>query len=118
MVELAVCLPVLITLLFATIEACRMIQLKQDLAITAYEGARIGVVPGATTGSVNQQCEMLLNDRGVMNYTVAASQDPTTLSSGDRLTVTVTADCDANSWVGAVFFQGKVITESVVVRSE
>ena len=49
--ELAVCLPLLVTLTMATVEACAMIYLKQTLKIAAFEGARIGLIP--SSGSVN-----------------------------------------------------------------
>jgi Flp pilus assembly protein TadG len=117
-VELAVCLPVLVMLLLGTLEACRMIQLKQDLSITAYEGARIGIIPGASSYAVQTQCEMLLDDRNVRSYEVAIDPDPSLLDVGDLFTVTVTADCVDNSVVGGVFFQGKTISESVVMRAE
>ena len=45
-IELAICLPILVLILVATIEACVMLQLKQNLIVTAYEGARIGILPG------------------------------------------------------------------------
>lgn len=40
-VELAVCLPVLVVLLVATIEGCVMLQLQQNLAVTAYEAREL-----------------------------------------------------------------------------
>ena len=118
MVELAVCLPILFLILFATIEACAMLQLKHNVMITAYEGARIGILPGADEALVQTQCGLLLDDRQVSNYTVAMSPNPKALNIGDYLTVTVTADCLSNSVAGAPFFEGKSITESVVIRAE
>ncbi len=117
-IELAVCLPLLVLILMGTIESCRMIQLKQNLTVTAYEGARVGTVPGSTAGSVLTQCELLLTDRGISNYQIAMSQNPTTLKPGDDFTVTVSAGCDANSLVGAVFYQGRTLSESVVLRAQ
>ncbi len=40
------------------------------------------------------------------------------MSPGDLLTVTVSADCLANSVAGGLFFEGKSISESVVMRAE
>lgn len=116
--ELAVCLPVIVTILLATIEACVMLQLKQNLAITAYEGARIGVLPGSTHALVQAQCQLLLDDRKIQKHSVSISPDPSNLSVGDLLTVSVSADCTANSVVGALFFEGRSITESVVMKAE
>ena len=117
-VELAICLPILLLILFATIEACVMLQLKQNLSVTAYEGARIGIVPGSTSALIQTQCEMLLDDRNIQSYLVTVDPEPSTLSVGDMLTVTVSADCLANAVAGGVFFEGKSISETVVMRAE
>ncbi|KAA1258819.1 TadE-like protein [Rubripirellula obstinata] len=117
-VELAICLPVIVVILMGTIEACRMIQIKQDLSVVAYEGARVGVIPGSTAAIVNFQCNLLLQDRGINGYSVALSNDPATMDRGDRFTVTVNAGCSENSLVGALFYKGKTLTESMVMRAE
>ena len=119
MVELAICLPILVLILLATIEACAMLHLKQNVTVTAAEGARVGVIPGTGAGTVSAQCQMLLDDRGITGYSVTMSpSDPSTMSPGDMFTVTVSADCVANSLLGGVFYEGKTISESVVMRAE
>ena len=118
-IELAICMPVLVLLLLATIDACVMLQLQQNAAITAYEGARIGILPGASNAKIQTQCQMLLDDRNIDDYTITTSPaDVSTLSEGDLLTVTVTANCVENTVVGGIFFQGKTISESVVMKAE
>ena len=119
MVELAICLPVLVLLTFATIEACSMLQLKQTASIVAYEGARIGILPGAGEDLVHLQCEMLLDDRNIQGYTVTLQpSDPSAMSPGDFFTVTVSADCASNAILGGFLYEGKQIEESVVMRAE
>ena len=118
MVELAVSLPLLVFLLLGTIEACQMIHLKQDLSVVSYEGARVGVLPGASTAAIEAQCDLLLDDRGIAGYSVGVSADPATLNRGDLLTVTVEAPCAQNSLVGAVLYQDKRVIESMVMRVE
>ncbi len=44
--ELAVCMPVIVLVVLATIESCAMIFLQQSLSIAAYEGARVALAPG------------------------------------------------------------------------
>ena len=64
MVELAICLPVLILLLFGTIEACAIIYLNQSLKIAAYEGARVSLIPTAFVFSTRQSattCVLRIN---------------------------------------------------------
>ena len=95
-----------------------MLQLKQNVQITAYEGARIGILPGSSTALIETQCEMLLDDRGIQGYSVSISPNPSTLLAGEMLTVTVSADCAANAIAGGTFFAGKSITESIVMQAE
>ncbi len=38
-VEVAVCLPLIVLLVFASVEACTMIYLKQSLTVSACEGS-------------------------------------------------------------------------------
>ena len=118
-VELAICLPILALILLATIEACVMLQLQHNLAVTAYEGARIGIMPGADATVVQTQCEMLLDDRNVNSFTVTLTpSDPSAMNVGDALTVNVEADCDANTFLAAMFFEGRSLSESVVMLAE
>lgn len=118
-IELAVCLPILVVILLATIETCVMLQLQQNLAVTAYEGARVGIIPGVEAGTVQAQCELLLDDRNINGYTITMDPtDPTTMIPGDLFTVTVVADCAANAVVGSVFYDGKTINESVVMQAQ
>ena len=118
-VELAICMPILALILLATIEACVMLQLQHNLAVTAYEGARIGIMPGTDATAVQTQCEMLLDDRNVNNYTITMTpSDPSSMSVGDALTVNIQADCDANTFLAAMFFEGKTLSESVVMLAE
>jgi hypothetical protein len=96
-----------------------MLQLQQSLAVTSYEGARVGVIPGIESSTIQLQCQMLLDDRNINGYTITLDPaDPTTMNIGDNLTVTVAADCAANSVFGGVFYDGKTITESVVMLAE
>jgi Flp pilus assembly protein TadG len=118
-VELAICMPILVLILVATIEACVMLQLQHNLAITAYEGARIGIMPGTDATAVQAQCEMLLDDRNITGYNITLTPpDPLSMNIGEALTVTVEANCDANSVLASMFFEGKTLTESVVMLAE
>ena len=118
-VELAICLPILALVLIATIEACVMLQLQHNLAVTAYEGARIGIMPGSSATGVQTQCSMLLDDRNINNYTITMTpSDPSTMDVGDAFTLTVSADCDSNTVLAAMFFEGKTLSESVVMLAE
>lgn len=118
-VELSVCLPLLVFIALATIEACAMIYLKQSLKIAAYESSRVGVVEGANSDNVNAQADLILATRNVSGYTIAmVPSDPASLQSGDYFRVSVSAPCVANSLIGGWFFQSKTLTEFVEVLKE
>jgi hypothetical protein len=68
---LAVCLPIIVLLVFATNEVADMLFLKQTLYSTAYEGARIAVRPGAKNSDVTKRCNEILAARGVKGAVVA-----------------------------------------------
>ncbi|QDT09240.1 hypothetical protein K239x_11850 [Planctomycetes bacterium K23_9] len=103
----------------ATIEACAMLHLQQNAAVTAYEGARIGILPGTDQNLVIQQCQMLLDDRGIENYSIAMNPaDPTSMVPGELFTVTVDVNCADNAVFGGFLYEGKQLSESVVMRAE
>lgn len=117
-VELAVCLPILMIVLFATIEACTMYYVQQSLRITAYEGARVGTTPTAQSTNVTFQCESLLDGYGINDYTITLDPaEPSALSSGDYFRVTVDANFGANSITG-LFYDDKTLSRSVALRYE
>ena len=118
MVELAVCLPVLVIILIGTVEACRLIQIEQDLSVIAYEGARVGTIPGMSSETAIAQCELMLADRGIVGHAITVEPDAGTLQPGQLLTVTVTVDCDPNSLFGTSLYGGRTIDQSVVMRAQ
>ncbi|XZE53653.1 TadE/TadG family type IV pilus assembly protein [Planctomycetaceae bacterium SH139] len=118
-VELAVCLPLLVLISLATIEACAMIYLKQSLKIAAYEGARVGIVPGADPTNVLAQSDLILVNRDIADYGVTlARADPRSLQPGDFFRVSVSAPCTPNSLIGGWFYDDRQFTESVEVMAE
>ena len=117
--ELAVCLPLIILLVLATIEACTMIYLKQSLTVAAYEGARTALTPGATSADVTTQATQVLTDRDVQGGSVALTPLVfETAATGSYLRVQATAPCDMNGGLGSWFYQGKSLTGTVEVMKE
>ena len=118
-VELAICLPLLVMISLATVEACAMIYLKQSLKIAAYEGSRVGLVDGADTENVLAQADLILENRRIQQYEVDLEPGSlASLDSGDFLRVSVNAPCVPNSLIGGWFYQSKSFTESVEVMKE
>ena len=117
--ELAVCLPVVVLLVVATIESCSALFLKQSLTVAAYEGVRTSIENGATTASVHTACNRILADRRIQDAQVTLN--PATISSlkpGDFIDVTVSAPCTSNSPVPTTFFRGRTLTATASMMIE
>ncbi len=70
-VEFAVCLPVIVLLVFGSIEASSFIFLRQSLSAAAYEGIREAVRSGSTTAEVTDRAENILQSRFVQDFDIA-----------------------------------------------
>jgi Flp pilus assembly protein TadG len=117
--ELAVCLPVVVLLVLATIEACSMVFLKQSLTIAGYEGVRTALVPGATAQDVQAVCDEILGDRRVEGATVAVQPaNIAALAAGEYVDVTVSAPCGPNAVLPVMFYQGRTISSNVSMMIE
>jgi Flp pilus assembly protein TadG len=118
-VEFAVCLPVIALLVFASIEACTMIYLKQSLTIAAYEASRTAVRPLATTAEVTATCEQVLSDRQVRGAQVAVTpSDITAADVGTYLEIRVTAPCSDNMIGGTWFFGERALAGASAFMKE
>jgi len=117
--ELAVCLPVVVLLVVATIEACSAVFLKQSLTVAAYEGARTALVEGATANTVQAKCDQILSDRRIEGGTVTVQpSDIASLRPGDFIDVTVTAPCAANAVVPTSFYRGRTLSATAAMMIE
>ncbi len=116
--ELAVCLPLLVLLAVASIEACAMIYLKQSLTIAAYEGARVALIPGSADVNVAEQCRRILEARRVHDASVAISPSVAGSAPGTFIAVTVQAPCRENSPIAGSFFPGRVLVGHVEMMKE
>jgi Flp pilus assembly protein TadG len=104
-------------LFFGSIEFSRVNMLRHSVAEAAYEGARRGIVPGATATEVQSQSAAVLDSVKARSYTIAVS--PTTLAADTpEVTVSVSLPLDQNSWVGGLYFGGKTMTKSFTMRRE
>ena len=117
--ELAVCLPIVVLLVVATIEACSAVFLKQSLTVAAYEGVRTALVEGATASTVQTACNQVLSDRKIEGATVKVSPlDIAVLKPGEYVDVTVMAPCSENSVVPANFYRGRSLSATASMMIE
>jgi Flp pilus assembly protein TadG len=117
--ELAVCLPIVVLLVIATIEACSALFLKQSLTVAAYEGVRTAIEEGATTTNVQKACDQILKDRRIQdaNVTIKPS-NMSGLKPGDYVDITVSAPCKTNSVVPTTFYRGRTLSATASMMIE
>lgn len=96
-VEAAVALPVLVALVFGSIELANGIFLKQTLTVAAYEGARAVTRPGATSAEAKAAIDEILRARGVTEYEVVITPEATVATPRQTpVTVRVVAPAGGN----------------------
>jgi len=97
-VELAVCLPIMVIIVFGFIESTNAIFLKERLTSAAYEGARRASAPGQTAETATTYATNVLTQYGISGGTVTISPPvTTTTATGTRVTVSVAAPFSSNS---------------------
>ena len=95
--ELAVCLPLVMLLIFGGIEAANGIFLKQGLTVAAYETAKMATTVGYSVADAQNRGQQILTARGFSGATIAISPNTTQLFPGTPVTVTVSAPADLNA---------------------
>lgn len=117
-IELVVCLPLLVLITLATIATCATNYVKQSLMMTAFEGARIGRLPGNAALNVEAQSQLIQTDHRVADGSITMQPaDPALLSEGNYFRVNVTTPCAPNSLISGWFHAGRTFTEPSPERS-
>ncbi len=75
-VEMAMTLPILLLILFGCYEFARANMMRHATQAAAYEGARVGIVPGATVKEVRDAARFVLGTVGVKKFDVDVDPDP------------------------------------------
>jgi Flp pilus assembly protein TadG len=121
MVELAVILPVFVTLVFAMLEAARMCMVAQLLTNAAREGCRVAATNGKKWTDATARIAATLTPSNLNTLVTIAT--PTTLPEnthlGDRITVTITVPFATVNWLPTPFFyKSTTISATAVMSSE
>lgn len=116
-VEFALCAPIFFLLVFAGIELSRTNMLIHSVDSAALQGARRGIVSGATAPQCIQAAQNVLNVAKVRTSTVTVN--PTTITDSTKtISVTVTVPIDGNLYLTPQFFGGKTIQRTTTVNRE
>ncbi len=116
-VEFAVCLPILVLVVFSSIEACNAIYLKQAATASAYEAARVATGTGGTLAAGQLRGQEILTARSVsgaqMTFTPAAELN---WQRGTPINVQVSIPANSNNLGGInMFFQGHNLQCTIVM---
>lgn len=115
--EFAICAPLLFFFFFAALEFSRVNMIRQSVENAVYEGARRGIVPGATAANCQASAQAVLNGISANSATITVT--PTTITKDTpEVTVAVSIPVNNNSWVTPVFFAGRTISSQMTLRRE
>jgi len=118
-VEFAVCLPLIVLIVFGGIEAANMLFLRQTLVQAAYEGVKTGVKVSGSSASATASAQAVCDGRNLNNVTITLTpSDVTSIQRGELFEVMVSAPGDDNSLFPFGPFAGKNVTASAVMVKE
>ena len=118
-VEFAVCLPVILLLVFGSIEASSFIFLRQSLNVAAYEGAREAIRVGATNSDATESVDNILTSRRVRDFRVSFPNGESGIAQrGEEIVIEVTAPTSPNSPLAGQFVANRNLTARVVMVKE
>ncbi len=119
--EIAIVLPVLLTLTLATVDLCSVFFLKESVSIAAYEGARRGVNRGGTNAAVISRVQEVLTERGIQFDGDVVSFEGADFNSAETLehvTLVVTVPAANNLLSPAGLYGDMTLTSRVTMRKE
>jgi Flp pilus assembly protein TadG len=101
--ELAIILPVLFTLVFGTLEVCQRLMLKQTATVAAYETARSAARRTVTTNQARNRGLTILQNRNIVGGTITfVPEQIDQLAAGQNFEVRVEIPISGNSPVNYV----------------
>ncbi|MEN1678873.1 MAG: TadE/TadG family type IV pilus assembly protein [Planctomycetota bacterium] len=119
-VEFAIVAPVFVLILLGLIEFGRMAMVQQVITNSAREGARIGVLDGATVASVSAKVDNYLAAAGINGASVTVSPNPPDSAKyGESVTVNVSVPFGSVSWLPTPKFIGnQMLSAESIMRRE
>ena len=99
-VEAAICMLVIVPIMFATLEICSGYYLQESLTIAAYEGAKMGSRNDSTPARVRDYVSDILAERGIDVPPSGIDITPASFDARRRMEpvrVTITCSTEGNS---------------------
>jgi Flp pilus assembly protein TadG len=117
MVEFAFAAPILIVFSLTLIELARLFTIQNTVENAAMEGARRGIVPGATASAAEEAAKDVLAAVQIKNAKVSISPSILTPTT-PTVTVSVNAPVAGNTWIPSRFFKGTGLAKSITLSRE
>jgi len=121
-VEIDLTAPILFMILFTSLEFSRYNMIQQTAYNAAFEGARQGILPGATAADCQTAGENVLKQVGIKNYTVTISPNPitnpTTHVTATQVTATVSVPVANNLWIKPMYLGSGTITKTCTLTCD
>lgn len=115
--EFALTVPILVSIVFGSIEVANGIFVKQSLTAAAHETARVATIPGATSATAIASGQAILTARSVQSGTITLSPTVTaTTTGGTTITAVATAPASANSLGITMYLQNVTISATVIMN--
>lgn len=115
-VEFAVCIPVILVIVFGMIEMANLIFTRQALKAASYEAALAVTNINGTQTNATAKANTVLTAYGIVGASVSYSPTVTAATaSGTNVTVTITAPRSSNSVSPSFFFTNTNITCATVM---
>ena len=116
-VEVALCLPILMAILFGSYELARTNMILHSTESAAYEGARVGIIPGATPEGVRAAVGRILASVGVTVFQVEVN--PAVITNLDEdIEVIVTVPVADNLAIPTFFLQDPTFRGTCTLKRE
>jgi len=118
-VEMAVCLPVVVLVVFASLEGANMLFVRQATVQAAYEAAKFGSRRDGTRVHAERLATEVLSARRINNPTITfVTGDPARNRSGTDITVRVSVNSDDRLITGFRIFSGRRIEATATMQKE
>ncbi|XZE20178.1 TadE/TadG family type IV pilus assembly protein [Pirellulaceae bacterium SH449] len=115
-VETAIVLPIVVFVVFGSIEIANGVFLKQSLAIAAYEGAREATRPGGTQSQAVSRIREVLSNKGIDNESVTITPEVNNATPrGTKIFVRVSAPVSTDSINPFKLLVNRTLEQSVVM---
>jgi Flp pilus assembly protein TadG len=119
MVELAVCMPVIVLVVFASLEAANMLFVRQATVQAAYEATKFASRRDGTRVQAERLATEVLSARRINSPSITfVTGDPQTTLSGSDVTVRVSVNSDERLITGFRIFSGRQIEAVATMQKE